>query len=510
MAGGDDSIGSRGFQDAVSVGLTARRGMDNLRFQVNARAAAVWAMTLGGLALAGGASAQEAAPVPVPAPEARKLSLAEAVALALRGNFGLLSAADGVASARLSESASKAQFYPKLTPRYQRGPDEARSFGLDAAQRLPWSGASLTASGSFFSNPSSDSAASRTTDLRLVLTQPLLRGFGPTATYFDLRNSRRGREAQERQFSLARQRLAVEVAGAFYQVVKQRQLLSVAQQSLERSESLEQASEARMQVGLASKLDVYRAQLRASQATGAMVSSDAGLETALEQFRVMLGVSPNDPAEPAEVTPSEQLDLEIEPMEVLLERATQNRLELAESRDQVRDAERAAAVARQNLLPQLDLNLGMSQTGAAPSFSESFKAEARWNVFLSTSYPLERTSDRTGKAQAELTLAARKRALRQREFDVEAEVRSAVRNLVRIEKSVELQKKAVELAEDEHRLATLRYQRGLASNLEVVDAEGSLVLARTALVGLVTDYQVARIQLLLTTGELDVESEFRP
>jgi outer membrane protein TolC len=44
----------------------------------------------------------------------------------------------------------------------------------------------------------------------------------------------------------------------------------------------------------------------------------------------------------------------------------------------------------------------------------------------------------------------------------------------------------------------------------VVDAEGSLVAARTALVGLLTDYQVARFQLLKSTGTLDVAKEFLP
>ena len=42
-------------------------------------------------------------------------------------------------------------------------------------------------------------------------------------------------------------------------------------------------------------------------------------------------------------------------------------------------------------------------------------------------------------------------------------------------KSIELQKKAVDIAEQQRQLATLRYQRGLASNFDVVDAEGSLV-----------------------------------
>ena len=78
----------------------------------------------------------------------------------------------------------------------------------------------------------------------------------------------------------------------------------------------------------------------------------------------------------------------------------------------------------------------------------------------------------------------------------------------RIKKSLELQKKGVEVAEQQRRLATLRYQRGLASNFDVVDAEGSLVLARSAFVSLLTSYQIARIELLRVTGDLDVKREF--
>jgi outer membrane protein TolC len=68
----------------------------------------------------------------------------------------------------------------------------------------------------------------------------------------------------------------------------------------------------------------------------------------------------------------------------------------------------------------------------------------------------------------------------------------------------------VEVGEQQLRLATLRYQRGLASNFDVVDAEGGLIQARTALVGLLTSYQVARIELLRVTGGLDVATEFQP
>ncbi|HET6898740.1 MAG TPA: TolC family protein, partial [Vicinamibacteria bacterium] len=122
----------------------------------------------------------------------------------------------------------------------------------------------------------------------------------------------------------------------------------------------------------------------------------------------------------------------------------------------------------------------------------------------------ERSTEAAQKATAQLDVTSRERTLRQRQLDVESEVRSAVRELERIRKSIELQKKGVEVAEAQRRLATLRYQRGLASNFDVVDAEGSLVVARSALVGLLTSYQVARVDLLRVTGTLSVDRDFTP
>jgi outer membrane protein len=85
-----------------------------------------------------------------------------------------------------------------------------------------------------------------------------------------------------------------------------------------------------------------------------------------------------------------------------------------------------------------------------------------------------------------------------------------VRDLEQVKKSVELQRQAVEVAAQQRRLAVLRYERGLGSNFDVVDAESSLVTARSALVQLLTTYAVARLDLKRTTGTLDVFREFAP
>jgi len=440
------------------------------------------------------------------------IGLAGAVAMALERNFSLLNSADSVTTSRLREGVSRAQFYPKLTPRFQRSGDDS-NLALDAQQKLPWTGGTVTASANLrsFTEGADLGPFPRTSDLRLVVTQPLLRGFGPNATFYSLRLSRRSREGQERQFELDRQRLAIDVARSFFRVIRQRQLLAVARQSLDRSEKLRRASESRLQVGLVSKLDVYRAELQASQAQESMVRAEASLEEELERFRTLLGLSPTEPLQPETATLPEDVKDDLEPVEVLTQRALENRLDLMETRDEVGDARRSASLARQNLLPQLDLNLGVTQLGTGTTFGNAFSAaERRVNVFLSTSYPLERSSDAADKATAELGVIASERTLRQRQLELEAEVRGAVRELERLRKSIELQKKGMEVAEQQRRLATLRYQRGLASNFDVVDAEGNLVVARSALVGLLTDYQVAKVDLKRVIGTLDVATEFAP
>lgn len=451
-------------------------------------------------------------PAPVgtaPAAEARPsgpptLRLSDAVALALEGNFPLRGQADAVASARYFEEAARARFHPRLTPSLRTGAG-TRAWAIEASQELPWTGGRVSADAVFRQGSEDDVS---TSDLRVTLSQPLLRGFGETVARFDVRNSERAREAQERSYEVARQRVAVDVAQAFYQVARQRRVLEVSESSLERSLELMRASEERMAVGLASRLDVLRAELQAEQARDAAVSAEAALQQALEQFRTLLGLAPGARVEPEPVRLEESVALALPALEVLVSAAYANRLELAESRDRIGDARRALHVAGRNLLPQLDVNVSFVRTGVGDRLPAlPGEVDQRVDFFVSTSYPVERAADRALRATARLELARSRRELRQRELEIEAEVRAAVRDLERIHKSIAVQRKRVVVADEQHRLATLRYERGLASNFDVVDAEASLVAARTALAGLVADFHVARFRLRRTTGELDVSRD---
>ncbi len=443
-----------------------------------------------------------------PLPGVPTMTLAAAVRRALERNYALLSAGDDLRAAQARESAAHAQFLPRVVPTAARD-SVAQSLGLDVSQRVPWTGATVTANAILRDLRDPLSPLPRSSGLGFSVTQPLLRGFGENAATFDLVNSERSRQAQERSLALSRQRTAVQVASAYYAVIQQRQLHAVSAQSLERTRALLRASQARLEVGLVSKLDVFRAELQAAQAESSLLTTQTALESAREQLRTLLSLPLDTPVEPPAVDLAQDADFTVPPLAQLVEDAKSHRLDLAETRDQVSDARRAAQLAKQSLWPKLDVTVGMTELGTGTTFGDALGArDRRFEVAFSSSYPIDAAGERANVEVARLAEQSRVRAVSQQELQLEAEVRQAVREIERLGKSVELQKKSVQVAEQQHRLATLRYQRGLASNFDVVEAEGNLVLARSALVNLLASARVAQLDLRRVTGTLDVDAEF--
>lgn len=453
------------------------------------------------LALVGAARASGAEPVV-------SVTLEDAWRMGLRDGFTIASARDSLRAAEIGATQARSRFLPKLTPSFFNGQNE-RGWSIGASQTLPWLGTEVRADRSTRTYEGVLTPAARTTDTSVTISQPL-RGLGPNASLYDLRNAQRAREAQERGLILTKQRYLVEIARAHYQALAQRELLLVARQSAERSIALRKASEARMEVGLSNKLDVYRAQLSEAQADQSMVSAETSLQGAIERFRFLLGRSPMDPIEPAPAEMKEPAAEDLDPVEALVETALASRLDLAEVREQIDDARRTASLSRQNLLPDMSLSLRFTEqkgTGFSGPFATTNR---RWETFVQGSMPIERAADIARLQLSNLEVTSRERNYAQRKYEIESEVRSAHRDLIGLSRSIATQKRAVEIAGEQLRLANLRYQRGLASNFDVVDAEGSLLAARSSLVQLLATYQVARLDLERVIGRMNVNLEPLP
>jgi len=176
----------------------------------------------------------------------------------------------------------------------------------------------------------------------------------------------------------------------------------------------------------------------------------------------------------------------------------------------VTDGTRAITLARSQIRPQADLSLGMTRQSAGPSIKTSFGLnDFRLATFATVSMPLDRTVE-----DAALQTAVLERDRRQRDLDtmktrVEMDVRKATRAHDRSLKTLELETAALDLAARELDVAKFRYERGLATSLDLVAAESNLVAAEGRRIAASADVALTQFALRASVGMLDPRTDMR-
>jgi len=461
------------------------------------------------LALAGGARAQTAPAV---------LTLREAVQEALAHNERALLLEDGREDADLAVRLARDAFQPKLLPTFSSAHGELASgqtLRLDVSQRLAtgteWragAGASLVAP----LGPGSRGAPggrSIQSDLALTVTQPLLRGFGTAATRRALSTSELRRGDAERQLRLGEQRLAVEVADAYYRLVTQKTMVTVAKAAVDRARQLQEVAEVKLAAGLVSQLDVFRALQLVTQAETQLFDAEAAVDEARDQMRVLMGRNSGAPFEVVAEIPSgvDHVDAD-----TAIARALDVRLDLQSALAAAEDADLSVAAARNDLLPQVDANLSLTRSGLGAALAG---ASNRVNAaaFLTVALPVDRTPQLTEFRRAQMDRERRQRSIDALRRQIQEEVRRAIRARDRAARTVAAADALVDIGKKEAEVARLRYESGLSNNLDVVTAEGNLLAAEARRVAALAERAALRWSLRAVMGTLDpraVDREIAP
>jgi outer membrane protein len=440
------------------------------------------------------------------------LTLRQAIVEALAASPALRVPDDGRTLALIRERQSAARFGLKVTPSFQTGSDpfglNQRTMGVAVAKRLP-SGTTIRMDAT--SSQFGESAASwRDTGYAIGISQPLLRGWTAVGSA-DLRQAQRNTQSATRAYVDARQRLVVAVADAYFSIVRARRLVDAAERALDRASRLRTSSEARAKAGLATELDVLRADLLASQAEAALAGERETLETAIDALKILIGRGPDAAIDVADAEVGDLGAPADEPVERFVRDALDSRVDVREARDRIDDAKRAQTVARWNLLPPITFDAQYSRRGigggpAAAAFATLFNG---WRFGVSTSYALDRSEETAAAAAAAVTVRAVERDAEDTERRVADEVRRAYRAWTRTLTTVAIQSKAVGLAERQVELAQIRYERGVAGNFDVTDAENNLFQAQAALIGAQVERALAGLTLRRVSGTIDPDA-FNP
>ena len=449
------------------------------------------------------------APVMLLAQSAPLLPLAEAVRVALLNSERVLSSRESIDQARLGVNLAESAFGTKITPNVlgSFGQSDVRNqtYGVGASRRfVTGTEVRMDVGAATFRNQLGNFYAADTT---LLVSQSLLRGFGPTIGRRPLERADHQVGSAQRQHALTEQQLAIEVAGIYYRLIAQRELAVAARTALENAERLLQASEAKLQANLVSQLDVFRARQLVAEASGQLFDIEGSIEDLKDQLRFAMARDADD-----DFRVAAEIDARPEPvtLDQAVELALANRIELRDARAALDEADRDIRFARHQLLPQLDVSLALTRRETADSFRDAFGLDRFEPVtFFSVSTPLDRTPELTGLHTAVIERDRRARTRDTLRRRIAQDARRAVRLQQRLANRRQSADVSVEFAEREVELATLRFQRGLSNNLDVVNAQANLLNATSRRLAVLADLAVARLDLRAVLGTLDVRRDIR-
>lgn len=434
------------------------------------------------------------------------LSLIDAVNEALVKNERVVNQHDAIEQADLSLRLARNAFRPKVTPNIYgslgRSDISSQTYRVDLSQKLV-TGTELrlstgTASALIPGDLESD-VLYYNADTTLTLSQPLLRGFGRSVSRRGLTSAEWRREDADRLQVLSEQQVAVDVAAAYYRVVSQQAFVDVARQSLLRARRLRDASEAKLDAGLVSQLDVLRSQQLVTQAEMQYFDAQSAVDDARDQLSFLMGRRDG----PAFQVNADVPRVNADPIDVpsATAIALANRLDLKSRRDAGEDAEHQIRYARNQLLPQVDVNFALTRRETAPTFRDSFALDGyKFVTFFTIAMPVDRTAQQVEFQSALIDRDRRRRETETLERRIADDVKQMARERDRLLRTVVAAETSVEISKREVEVAQLRYETGLSNNLDVVTAEGSLLQAEGRRIQALADSAVAALRLRAVLG----------
>jgi outer membrane protein len=249
--------------------------------------------------------------------------------------------------------------------------------------------------------------------------------------------------------------------------------------------------------GVASKIDVERADVRLSEEKQRLIDARAEEQTTIFALKRILSVPDSTRlrfSDEDSFFSTPPLDIS-EPVQTAL-RERPELLSLAATQKAAEDDRKAAAAAS---LPKLSFTGRWDQEGGtlttlAPGYDYSFNFKLP--LFTGGRLKAERETARIAlqKTQVQLT-DARNRVIEQTRQG-QVELRAAL-------DQTEVAKRQVSLASDELVLAQDRFRTGVTDNIEVVAAQDSLARANDAQIAALFRYSIARAQLARAVGAVE-------
>ena len=434
----------------------------------------------------------------------------------LRGSYGIF---DPVASAGLSHARTES---PTISAFQATGSKTtALDFGLDqflptgGRYEIDWTNSKVNqAGGGTTINPAYRSGLSG------FFTQPLLRNFGLDVNRRGITFARNTLGISREAFRSQLMNTSDSVTQAYLNLVYARRAVDVVKESLFLARDQSRITQIRIDVGASAPLDILQPRVRIATVEEQLIRAVASVRDAEDQLRALLNLDPAEWDRPIIPTdPVEYVPMTID-TEAAVARAFEQRPEPRQQELFTDSARVTYLFARNQRLPQVNVNLGydlnglagrtedqngnlISSTNFPRAVSQLFENEfPSWSVGLSASMPITNIAARAEARRAELDLEQSRLDQEVVRQNIAVEVRAFARAVDTAARAIAATRASRDAAERNLEAERRRYENGMTTNFQVLEVQQQLSDARVRELQALVEYNKAVSAFQRATGDI--------
>lgn len=290
----------------------------------------------------------------------------------------------------------------------------------------------------------------------------------------------------------------------YYNILKCQSQVEVYQESVNNLQAHLDNVNSQVRAGTMAEKDILSSEVSLARGKQYLVTAKNDYRVAIATFNNDVGLPTETDTKPQEKLTYETYDKELASCE---EYAILNRPDLLQKEYALRQNKASMEAAKAGYRPQVNAAVTRSIAGDSPfknnvDNSDAWKigVNADWNIFDNqiTEADVNQKKAAVHRSEAELKDQLSK---------VKLEVRTAYLNLRAAEENIKTMREALAQAQEDYRIETVRYNAGVGTNLEIMDAQDKLVSAKGDYITALYNYNVSRASLDAAMGipvELDV------
>lgn len=460
----------------------------------------------------------------------RQITIAEAIETALRKNLDIAIQREAVRQRDFAQSIALISFEPSLQLGISRNkskqppatsldgrpgqvfPSTIDSWSVRISEQLP----TATRLSLDFTNGRSDSSLGSAvaplfyrSTLMVTVSQPLLQGFSLNnhVQWAPVLRARFDSEVARENARLQAITTIKATEDLYWNLVLSWKAYEVKRGAYALAEKQLELTRRQIAAGLLAEAESIRSESTLARNQVDLLTYEAAIEDASDRLRQQLNLPAAEWEQPLIPLDSPSFTPVAIPFGTVWERALAARPELKNLKTDLQRDALALEVARNGLLPSLNLTSSLAAIGGDKEYTAALDQVGslsgwQWTVGLDFSWQPLGIAARGAvrSAQAGLRQDALQRELKLTQ--IRLELRLALRGLQIAERKVYAAAKSRDLAERSLEVEQRRFLNNISDNFKVAQVQGELELARQAELQALIDHEKARSDLLRATGEL--------